>query len=70
MTQNVKVTFGNISKNQVQERVFDSKNAAFIWLNHQLVREAGLKSVHELYFRVEDYDKDKPSEIIIEELPF
>lgn len=58
MTQNVKVTFGNISRNEVLERVFESKNQAFIWLNHQLVRQAGFPSVHELYFRVESYNSE------------
>ena len=57
MIQNVKVTFGNISKNQVIERYFDSKNAAFIWLNHQMVRESSFLSVHELYFRIESNDR-------------
>ena len=58
MTQRCKVVFGNISKDSVQERVFESKNQAFVWLNHQLVRQAGLSSVHELYFRVESYDHE------------
>ena len=57
MIQNVKITFGNISKNTVIERFFDSKNKAFIWLNHQMVREASCSSVHELYFRIESNDR-------------
>ena len=57
MIQNVKVTFGNISKNQVIERFFDSKNSAFTWLNHQMVRESSFPSVHELYFRIESNDR-------------
>ena len=56
MTQRCKVVFGNISKDTVEERVFESKNQAFVWLNHQLVRQAGFESVHELYFRVESYN--------------
>ena len=58
MTQNCKVIFGNISKHIVEERVFESKNQAFVWLNHQLVRQAGLDSVHELYFRVESFENE------------
>ena len=58
MTQKCKIIFGNISRNEVLERVFESKNQAFIWLNHQLVRQAGFSSVHELYFRVESYNSD------------
>lgn len=60
MTQNVKITLGNISANDVQERVFDSKNKAFMWLNHQLVRLSSRSSCHELYFRVESYDPSRP----------
>lgn len=56
MTQSCKVVFGNISKNEQFERVFSSKNEAFTWLNHQLVRQASFPSVHELFFRVESYD--------------
>lgn len=55
MTQNCKVTFGNISKDVVIERVFDSKQNAFKWLLHELVHNANLSSCHELYFRVESY---------------
>ena len=60
MTQKCKVIFGNISKNVVLERVFDSKNQAFIWLNHQMVRCAACNTVHELYFRLESYSSDRP----------
>lgn len=60
MTQTVKVTLGNISHNDTQERVFDSKNSAFIWLNHQLVRLSRSPTCHELYFRVESYDSNRP----------
>lgn len=63
MTQRCKVVFGNISKDSVQERVFESKNQAFVWLNHQLVRQAGLSSVHELYFRVESYNNESESKL-------
>lgn len=56
MTQHCKITFGNISKDHVEERVFESKNKAFVWLNHQLVRQASFDSVHELYFRIESYN--------------
>lgn len=69
MTQHCKVTFGNISKDSVQERVFESKNQAFVWLNHQLVRQAGLESVHELYFRVESYN-NVPVNKLEDFLPF
>lgn len=69
MTQHCKVTFGNISKDNVQERVFESKNQAFVWLNHQLVRQAGLDSVHELYFRVESYN-NVPVNKLEDFLPF
>lgn len=55
MTQKCKVTFGNISKDVVQERVFDSKQNAFMWIIHQMSHNANLSSVHELYFRVESY---------------
>ena len=58
MTQRCKVTFGNISKDIVLERVFESKNQAFVWLNHQLVRQAAFDSVYELYFRVESYSNN------------
>ena len=63
MTQSCKVVFGNISKGTVEERIFDSKNKAFVWLNHQLVRQAGLSSVHELYFRVESYNNESESNL-------
>ena len=68
MIQNVKVTFGNISHNQIIERVFDSRNAAFIWLNHQLVRESRCSTVHELYFRIESYSETPKEDINV--LPF
>lgn len=55
MKQRVKVTFGNISKNEVQERVFDTKQSAMMWINHEMVRQSGFPSVHELYFRLESY---------------
>lgn len=58
MTQRCKVTFGNISKDTVLERVFESKNQAFVWLNHQLVRQSAFDSVDELYFRVESYSNN------------
>ena len=58
MTQTCKVVLGNISHNETMERVFESKNAAFIWLNHQLVRLARSPTVHELYFRIESYNSD------------
>ena len=68
MIQNVKVTFGNISHNVVLERVFDSRNAAFIWLFHQLVRESRCSTVHELYFRIESYSETRKEDINV--LPF
>lgn len=55
MTQKCKVTFGNLSSGHDMQRVFESKNEAFIWLNHQLVRTARLQSCDELFFRVESY---------------
>lgn len=55
MNQKCKVTFGNISKDVVQERVFDSKQNAFMWLIHEMTHNANLPSVHELYFRIESY---------------
>lgn len=56
MTQHCKVTLGNVSCNTVSERVFQSKNAAFVWLNHQMVRLAANPNINELYFRIESYD--------------
>lgn len=67
MIQHVKVTFGNVSKDNVIERYFDSKNAAFMWLNHQLVRQSNLPSVHELFFRIESCDYRKN---LLNDLPF
>ena len=58
MTQKCKVVLGNISHNETIERVFESKNYAFIWLNHQLVRLSRSPTVHELYFRLESYNSD------------
>lgn len=55
MTQKCKVTFGNISKDVVQERVFDSKQNAFMWLIHEMTHNANLPSCNELYFRLESY---------------
>lgn len=69
MTQCCKVVFGNISKDTVQERVFESKNQAFVWLFHELVRQAGLGSVHELYFRIESYS-NVPVQKLEDVLPF
>lgn len=69
MTQRCKVTFGNISKDTVLERVFESKNQAFVWLNHQLVRQSAFDSVDELYFRVESYSNN-PVCKLEEFLPF
>ena len=60
MTQNIKITLGNISANVTEERVFDSKNKAFMWINHQLVRLSRCSSCHELYFRVESYNSSRP----------
>ena len=68
MTQNVKVTFGNISHNQILERVFYSRNQALMLLNHQLVCEARCSTVHELYFRIESYSESPKDNINI--LPF
>lgn len=56
MLQHCKVVFGNISKNETLERVFDSRNQAIMWINHQMVRQSNFESVHELYFRLESYD--------------
>lgn len=63
MTQKVKITFGNISNGIREERVFDSRNQAFIWLNHKLVRDSRCSSVDELYFRIESYS-DSPRDNI------
>ena len=63
MTQHCKVTLGNISHDKVEERVFESKNQAFIWLNHQLCRLAANRSVDELYFRIESYNSVRPIEV-------
>lgn len=76
MTQHCKVTLGNISLGTSQERVFDSKNQAFVWLNHQLCRLASNQNTHELYFRVESYDISSfdrfvdPNFMLEPELPF
>lgn len=58
MISKVKVTLGNISSDTTQERVFDSRNEALMWINKQMVHLSGLKSVHELYFRLESYSDD------------
>lgn len=68
MTQSCKVTFGNISAGVTQERVFDSKQNAFMWLIHEMTRNSNFKSCHELYFRIESYNSDKPD--IDKFLPF
>lgn len=61
MTQKVKVTFGNVSHGTTEVRVFESRNNAFMWLNHKLVRVSRSNSVNELYFRIESYS-DVPSD--------
>lgn len=60
MTQHCKVTLGNISLNTVIERVFDSKNSAFVWINHKMVRLSSNSNINELYFRIESYDSMSP----------
>lgn len=69
MISKVKVTLGNISSNEVQDRVFESRNEAMMWINKQLIRLSGLKSVHELFFRMESYSDD-PNEVFSTGLPF
>lgn len=59
MTQSCKVTFGNISSGVTMERVFYSKQSAFMWLIHEMTRNANFKSCHELYFRIESYNSDE-----------
>lgn len=58
MTQKCKITLGNISHNEIYDRVFESRNNALIWLNHQLVKLARSPTIHELYFRIESYNSD------------
>lgn len=72
MTQHCKVTLGNISLNTVIDRVFDSKNSAFVWINHQMVRLAANSNINELYFRIESYDPSSPEFLKTNEpeLPF
>lgn len=62
MTQSIKVTFGNVSSGVTEERVFDSKQSGFKWLLHELTRNSGFRSCHELYFRVESYNTDLPKD--------
>lgn len=62
MTQTIKVTFGNISSGVSEERVFESKQLGFKWLLHELTRNSGFRSCHELYFRVESYKSDLSKE--------
>lgn len=69
MISKVKVTLGNISSNVTEERIFDSRNEAMMWINKQMVRLSGLKSVHELYFRMESYS-DRPDVVFSNGLPF
>ena len=58
MTQKCKITFGNISKGEDMVRIFDSKNQALVWLNHQLVRTMRLQHCHELFVRLESFSED------------
>lgn len=58
MIQRVKVTFGNVSSGVDKVRICESKNEAFMWLNHELVRAARLNSCHEIFIRVESYDSN------------
>lgn len=69
MISKVKVTLGNISFGTTQERVFESRNEAMMWINKQMVRLSGLQSVHELYFRMESYS-DVPNKNFSNGLPF
>lgn len=69
MDQHCKIVFSNISSGEMLERIFDSKNQAFTWLNHKLVRESSLRSCHELYFRIESAI-DKSSVCEDPSLPF
>ena len=67
MTQKCKITFGNISKGEDMVRIFDSKNQALIWLNHQLVRTMRLQHCNELFVRLESYSEDIFQDVV---LPF
>lgn len=69
MISTVKVTLGNISYDTIYVRVFDSRNEALMWINKQLVHLSGLKSVHELYFRLESCS-DVPDNSFSYGLPF
>lgn len=69
MISNVKVTFGNVSSNVIEERIFDSRNSALMWINKKMAHQSSLKSVHELFFRMESY-YDVPKEDFSDFLPF
>lgn len=68
MIQKVKVTFRNVSHGITEQRVFESRNQAFVWINHKLVRDSRCSSVNELYFRVESYSDS--SSVNFNVLPF
>ncbi len=55
MTQKCVVTFGNVSQKVEEQRFFESKNQAFIWINHKMTRAAANCHNHELFFRLESY---------------
>lgn len=58
MIQRVKVTFGNVSSGVDKVRICESKNEAFMWINHEMVRAACLNSCHEIFVRIESYSSD------------
>lgn len=69
MISKVKVTFGNLSSHVTEERIFESRNSAMMWINKKMSHQSGLKSVHELFFRMESY-YDVPKEVSYNSLPF
>lgn len=70
MTQNCKVTFGNVTCLRTEEKDFESKQDAFKWVLHKLVVTARLRGVHEIYFRIESNESAKLKSYSEDLLPF
>lgn len=70
MKQNCRVVLANITQNKDVDRVFDSKNAMFTWLNSNLVRLANNRYVHEVFVRIESYDSKPDDGDLSGVLPF
>lgn len=58
MTQNIKVTFGNLSLGYEVQRVYDSKNKALTETNRLIIQHMNKYSTHEIFVRFESYNSD------------